>query len=376
MYCEYMARTSHKLTIGQLKMSKSDNKKMTKLPQDGKTGQMDIFRALVSPYNDASSLSNLIDLYDQIPKYFISAKQQARWRDDGVMEARKARVELDNDIYDIQLSPALVEEVFVDDKGNKVSEYKPYFPGETEEIIEEILRKLLIDQNLGIHRTDPTDRTWVKFSIRMVREELKRVGKTRSNAQVRKALFILSNTIATIKKNGRRIHSGTLLSDWIDRPNEDIRVDDQDSLSAVQFPNMVSRAISALEFRQYDYLSTIKLKSQLARWIMRRISIRFRNAGWDAPAYKIRQSEIEELSLLLSSIKDSRSKRRKVRDAIDQLIKSGNLFKGKGDNQPNETKIYGADGKSVDDIIYYLYPNKRFIDHMKAANKRQGAITK
>jgi DNA-directed RNA polymerase specialized sigma subunit len=352
-------------------MSKRDSKKMSKIPQDGKTKQMDIFRTLLSPDNDISTLSNLIDLWDQIPKYHTAVKLQAEWRKAGEVKIVSSQVELNNDVFDVTISPALLKGV-----GDEKKNADPYFPSETEEIIEGILRKFLLDQNLGIHLNQPQS-TWVKFSIRMIRTELKRLGKSRSNAEIRKSLEILTKSILTVKRNGRRIHTGPILSNWIDKPNEALSADHEDALSAVEFSNMVSKALSALEFRQYDYLTTSKLKNQVARWLMRRISINFRNAGFHRLkpiGHKVKLTEIVSESLLLDHIKNSKDQRRKVRQAIQELIDREVLIlrvNELGKPTENESVILAPDGHTVEDLVFTLYASRDFVSKMTAANARK-----
>ena len=342
---------------------------MSKPPQDGNTEQMDIFRTLLSPDNDTSTLSNLLDIWDQIPKYHVTQAEQKNIRAKGNITTVESQVVLSDDKYDIEIKPALIK---IDNKT------EIYFPSETEEIIESILRKMLLDQNLGIHKNNPQT-TWVKFSIRMIQSELKKIGKSRSHVEIRRSLEILSSSIYVIKRNGKKIHSGGIFSDWIDKQNEDLPADDVDALSAIQFSNMVSKAITTLDFRQYDYLTTSKLKNPVARWLMKRMSIYFKSAGFNVKkgghnAFKIDYSTIVAESLLLDSIQNEKNKKKKIRQAIDELIDSDILI-GK-DQSDDEVEIirYAADKRTIIDITFQLFATNEFAQKMKAANKRKSTI--
>ena len=351
-------------------MSKSNHKKMSKPPQDGNTKQMDIFRALLSPDNDVSALSNLLDTWDQIPKFHVTQAKQKRIREEGAITTVQDEVVLGGDSYEININPAIIK---VDGKNQL------YFPSETEEVIETILRKMLLDQNLGIHRNKPQS-TWVKFSIRMIRDELKKVGKTRSNAQIRHSLYILTRSILIVKKNGKTIHTGGILSGWIDKPNEHLESDHEDALSAIQFSTMVSRSISELDFRQYDYLTTTTMKNPVSRWLMKRLSIHFRGAGRNYKkdnghnSFKIDYSVIVSESLLLDSIKLEKDRKKKVRKAINELIKSDVILSSEESGIELETAQFGSDGKTIIGTTFNLCATQSFTAKMKASMKQRNTI--
>ena len=72
----------------------------------------------------------------------------------------------------------------VDDRGGS----------QTEELVEEALRKLAIDQYAGFF-DKPTFRSGVAFTIYQVREELKKHGHTHSYQEIVLALNILSKSV-------------------------------------------------------------------------------------------------------------------------------------------------------------------------------------
>jgi len=356
------------------------HKKVSKIPQPTQSKQFDAFKNLLG---DSGQLSNLIDLWDQIPKYHTPSNVKEHWKETGEIIVYSSQIELDGDVIDIDVEPALIKD---SDGSGKAS---PFYPGTDEEILEHVLRKLLLEQTLGIHTAKPLS-TWVKFNYRILRRELKKIGKTRSHTQIRQSLEIMSSSTVTIKRNGRKVNKMGILANWIDQQAEFDNpalshlegYQDSDVFTAVRFSDMLSRGIQSGEISQYDYATGASLNNQLARWIMRRISIKFTNAGLDrnlkAISYDLALDTVENESLLLSGIKEDKNKRKKVKNAIAHLVKKGVLYynvdpithKPEG----NESIVYEADGMTIHNVVYHLFASRDFITKMKAANKRRKVL--
>lgn len=340
-------------------MSRQDTNSKLPAESSNNSPQLNIYQSLISPSNDPSELANIIYTWDRIPKYHISTEQQSAIHETGTVEPQKFKITLGNDVIDIKIQPALLE----DESGNTL----PYFPSETEELVEDVIRKFLADERYGVHQQSPMQ-TWVKFSYRMIRNELRRIGKARSHSEVRRAIEVMNKSHYEIKRNGKSIHSGPIFPDRIDAPNEESRA--EDNLSAVQLSNTVSLAISKLDFFQYDYQTLSSLKNQLSRWVMRRLSYEYRNAGTGAPPHKVTLQEMVDTSLLFKKDSTMKVHRQKAKRALEHL-KSKNVIMFY-----EEEYTYGADNRTVVDVLYKIHAHPRFTNYMKAANMRHRDLVK
>ena len=160
----------------------------------------------------------------------------------------------------VTIQPALIKQ--------EDGSHKAFFPSVTEELIEEALKKILANQNYGIH--DPTkSETWVKFSLYMVQKELKKRGKTRSIVEIKHAIQVMSRCNITLSKSKKEIWNGAILQDLVTVDREEY-IKDSDSLHAARLPLFISHAIDKLEYRQFNIDRHMQLKTQLSRWLYKR----------------------------------------------------------------------------------------------------------
>jgi hypothetical protein len=135
-------------------MSKKEPPKKAPPVKAIKSIQYDLFSQFVT--NDPESVSNTVELWESIPKYFFTSAQVEKLRiPTGHADPYKQPYSYKGMDCTVTIQPALIEQ----ENGS----YKAFFPSVTEELIEEALKKILTDQNYGIH--DPAkSETWVKFS--------------------------------------------------------------------------------------------------------------------------------------------------------------------------------------------------------------------
>ncbi len=119
-------------------MSKKNNtkkktglKKPPKLQQ--KSIQYDLYSSFVS--NDESKVSNLVEFWESIPKYFFTtAKVKALRTADGLAKPFEWSYDYRGLSYTAVITPALIK--------NTDGIYMAYFPGVTEDLVEEALKKI------------------------------------------------------------------------------------------------------------------------------------------------------------------------------------------------------------------------------------------
>jgi hypothetical protein len=326
---------------------KPSPKKPPKVPI--KNVQYNLFTTFLT--NDEGAVSNAIELWDGIPKYFLTTKQQEKLRThEGLAQSYSWEYSYQGKSFKVRIQPALITQ--------KDGRDKAFFPSVTEEIVEEALKKILTDQQYGMH--DPTkSESWVKFSLGMLYKELKERGKARSRAEIKHAITVLSRCILTFCQGGKEIYSGPILSDLI-TVNRERYLADTDSYHAARLPVFVSHGINRLQYRQFNYARLMDCNEQLTRWLYKRLVHRYRHASL-IESYHFLFSEVKQSSGLLQQATDRRN-RKKLLSALDELKGKNVLFRYTAE------EIKG--GRKVADVKYIVTAAPEFIGEQKAANKR------
>jgi len=174
-------------------------------PQVKPSKQFDLFTTF---FGDSKHLSNTIELWDAIPKYAVSARQQNKLRDEkGALPVYEQEFEYRPTVEGapqsvpcrVAIQPASIK--------NPDGSYTQYYPSTDEELVEEVLKKIFTDQQFGIHQAN-TDESWVKFSLNMLQKELKARGKTRNIDQIKNSLEILARAVYEVKFDATGLSSG------------------------------------------------------------------------------------------------------------------------------------------------------------------------
>ncbi len=319
-----------------------------------KSYQMDLFSEFLA--NDESEFSNTVDLWERIPKYFLSPQEQKRLRiNEGLAKPYTQKYVLRGKCgeplpYKVVIQPALIEQAD--------GEYKAFFPSRSEELIEEVLKKVFTEQNLGIH--DPkTAESWVKFSYSMIRRELKQRGCSRNYPEIKQSLEIMSKCILTVYEDEKEIYTGAILQDYcsVDRRRF---LDDPKAYHVARLSVFISHAVNTLQFRQYNYKRLMDCKEQLSRWLLRRLINRFTYASLFTD-HHFMFSTIKLESGLLRAKRDI-DNRLKVIAGLDELVEKGAIIH----YEIKEKR----EGRKIDDVKYTVTPTHEFSTEQKAANKR------
>ena len=316
-----------------------------------KSIQYDLFSQFVT--NDPESVSNTVELWESIPKYFFTPAQVEKLRTiDGLAKPYEQPYSYKGMDCTVTIQPALIKQ--------EDGSYKAFFPSVTEELIEEALKKILADQNYGIH--DPAkSETWVKFTLYMVQKELKKRGKSRSIVEIKHAIQVMSLSVLTLSKGKKELWRGAILQDLVTVDREEYK-EDSSSLHAARLPLFISYAIDKLEYRQFNIDRLMSLNTQLARWLYKRFVHRYKQASM-IDTYHFMYSTIKEESRYLQS-NDGRYNRKKMIDALGELKGQGVLMF----HEVQEVKK----GRKIIDVKYTVTASLDFRTEQKAAN----AVTK
>lgn len=323
---------------------------MKKPPKDPiKSLQLDLFSHFVT--NDLSQVSNTVELWERIPKYFFTTKQAEKLRTiDGLAKPYKWTYKENGNEYSVSIQPALIEQ--------KNRGYKAYFPGVTEELIEEALKKIFSDQQYAIHDPEKIE-SWVKFTLGMLQKELKIRGRTRDLDQIKHAIEVMSKCNITLSKNNKEIWNGNILQDLVTVGRNEYLAS-TDTHHIARLPLFISHSINNLDYRQFNYDRLMSCNEQLTRWIYKRLINRFTQAS-PITEYSCMYSDIKQASGLLQQNKEGNN-RSKILSAFNELKEKGVILSCK----INERKI----GRAITDIKYTIKATPQFIKEQIASNKR------
>ncbi len=321
-----------------------------KPPKDHiKSLQLDLFSQFVT--NNQSQVSNTIELWERIPKYFFTAKQVEKLRTDkGLAEPYKWKYIESGNEYTVSIQPALIEQ--------KDASYKAFFPGVTEELVEEALKKILTDQQYAIHDPEKTE-SWVKFTLGMVQKELKSKGRSRDINQIKYAIEVMNKCNIALSKNKKEIWSGAILQDLVTVGREEYLAS-TNTHHIARLPLFISHSINLLDYRQFNYERLMSCDEQLTRWLYKRLINRFTQAS-QITEYSCMYSDIKQTSGLLQQTRE-RDNRIKILSAFKEL-KEKNIIHS---YEINERKI----GRTISDIKYTIKASPEFIKEQMASNKR------
>jgi len=314
-----------------------------------KSVQFDLFTSFLT--NDDGAVSNAIELWDGIPKYFLTPKQQAKLRtDDGLAQFYQWEYTYQGAPCMVRIQPALIEQE--DGRG------KAFFPSVTEELVEEALKKIFTEQQYGLHDPDNAE-SWVRFTLGMIYRELKGRGRARSRKQIKHAIAVLSGCILTLYQGGKEVYKGAILSDLV-TVNRDDYLADTESHHMARLPVFLSHGINRLQYRQFNYGRLMECNEQLTRWLYKRLIHRYRQASL-MDTYHFLFSDVAQGSGLLQQGREDRN-REKVISALDELQEKGVLLTYADEGIKT--------GRKITDVKYTITAAPGFIKEQKAANKR------
>lgn len=326
-------------------------KKLDKLPPKKliQSVQYDLFSQFVS--NNQNDVSNTVEVWESIPKYFFTTKQTEKLRTEtGHADPFKWDYCYKGISCTVKIQPALVEQ----DSGG----YKAFFPGITEELVEEALKKILADQHYGLH--DPQNpETWVRFSLSMLHKELKIRGRSRSRNEIKHSIEVMSSCIITLFKEEKEVWKGAILQDLVTVGRDDYLAD-TNSHHVARLPLFISNAINQLDYRQFNYDCLMSCNGQLTRWIHKQLVHKFPQAGM-MNSYHFMHSNLKRDSGLLQQGRNI-DNRRKVIEALDELINHDVLMNYSIDSR--------KEGRKIMDIKYTLRASPNFVKDQKASNKK------
>lgn len=339
-------------------MTKKTITKKTPAAQAQQSRQYDLFTTF---FGDAPELSNTIELWDAIPKYAVSARAQNTMRNaDGRLPVYEQPFNYAARYKGHRVEKACRVEVYptpVKTENGRVD----FYPSTDEELVEEVIKKIFADQQCGIHDSDNTE-SWVRFSLQMIRKELKVRGKTRSLDEIKRSIDILSTSVIRLYEQGddTPIYTNPILSD-LTRITRQKYLTDASLTWVAKLPALISKSVNELTYRQFNYGVLMSLPTQLARWLHKRLSHNYINAS-HLDSYGILYSSIQRDSGLLTYNR-TRDNLRTLEATFDELVDQSVLLRWGRLEERRE-------GRKIADVRYSLHAHSDFIRDVKAANAR------
>ena len=301
---------------------------------------------------DRSSYSRSIALYDTIPKFMWNGQGEARIQDE-FLRPLEREFTFDKKIYKITVFPATIRE-----KGKMIA----YFPGITEECVEDALRKLVIESKENLNFDD---KVGFSFALHSLQAELKRSGKKYSKVRIKKALKILSHT---------RIHLH--IEDdpelyWVIYPLENFGITGKGAKNHffATFNRIISENIRKGDYRLLDYKTIMSYKSYIAKRIHKRISHNFTCARTDNRFWMLLTTMIKDFGM--NEEIEIRYYKRDVCKALEELKDAKVLLQYGFDDVFDEKNT-----KKLVDCKFTLICSTKFITDVIEANREIKQIRK
>lgn len=331
--------------------------------------QLSLFQTFLA--NDDAQrdiLSNAIDLWDSIPRYSLSRRKQDQLRQpDGYLPIRKIAFQYRSVPLTAVVRPARLERC--DSQGVATGGTIEYYPSAREELIEQALRRLATEKAAGFF-DQAQPRSGLYFTLYRLRQELAAQGHAMTHRELAEGLDILSLSTLDIETEGdndslstslRKFGRASFLVNLAGVKREDLDRN-PDARWYVEFHPFVTASIEALTYRQFNYHRWMRGRSQLARWLISQLVLKYTQAAL-ANSFAMRFSTIKRDSGLLEGYKLQRQAVVALDDAWDELVQLGILASYTKDEQR------GARAK-LEDVTYKLLPSRTFAQEQRAANRR------
>lgn len=327
--------------------------------------QLCIFQTfLANSEEQRDDLSNAIDLWDNSPRFSVTRKQQEALREPGgYLPITTIIFKYKGNDFKAEIRPARLH--VLDEKGNQTGNTIEYYPSAREEIIEHALRKLALEPLNGFY--DKTQfRSGCRFTVYQLRKHLKEQGHDFKHNQIVEALHILAySSIELSGKVNDMIIEGNNNSyiNLLNYVTKDSLAKDRNSKWLIQFHPLITNSIQKVTYRQFNYKRLMDCKTQLARWLINQLVLKYTNAAM-INDFKMHYITIKRDSGLLTGYKLERQAIAELDSAWEELRTDlGVIATLKKDVE------YGKRNKIMN-VIYTITPTSKFVAEQKAANKR------
>lgn len=361
---------------GGMTEESADKKKVARGPKSFKPVPVDAFENqqlslfqdfLANTDNERAALSNAVDLWDSIPRYALSRKNQDEMRlPGGYLPIRKVTFNYRSVSLTAVIRPARIE--VRDEAGKPTGETIEYYPSAREELIEHALRRLAAAPPAGFY-DQPEQRSGLVFTLHRLRQELASQNHAMTYKDLAEGLDVLSLGAIDLETNDdgdplgvRHFARSPYFPKLIGVRRDDLERNPE-AKWYVEFHPFVTDSIDKVAYRQFNYRRLMKCRTQLARWLISQLVLKY-TAAAITNSFEMRFSTIKRDSGLLEGYKLQRQAVAALDAAWAEIKDLGALYVCK------KVEHRGSRGK-LEDVTYTLYPSREFAAEQKAANRRQ-----
>ena len=261
------------------------------------------------------------------------------------------------EVYKVQIHPARIR--------YKDKREKEFYPSQREELVEEALRKIACDHLNGVYLNDQAG---VQFTLYELRQELVARGHAINMPDLIESLKVGNlATISVQKADGTGVMQASIFplllivsrEEWLKQPKQ--------ARCYVQFNPLVTASIDRLTYRQFDYMTYMSYKHRLSRWLHKRLSHNYTQAGLLHP-YTIRMSTI---------LRDSGvPQKERGHDNAREIEKTLKELQSKRVLMAFDKETVRGLRHKIMDIKYTLRPDLDFVSEAKKANARVIRLSK
>ncbi|MGI8543954.1 MAG: hypothetical protein ACR2MD_10830 [Aridibacter sp.] len=294
---------------------------------------------MLEPEN--TQYSNTVEIYDFLPKEFLGKAPRVA---DAYLPRLEREFECRGVKYQMKLDPARIE-----DKDGVVREY---YPSQREELVEDCLRKLMVEGS-GVFLDE---RASVRFTLYQLQKELSENGHTYSYTQIRESLEVLTKTNIELSSNDGDVR-------LIFSPIETLGIkgEGSETQTFVRFSPLVTNSIQEKKFRLINYKKVMGYRSAIARKLHKRLSHFFIQASITQMYTVFLSTLIRDFGL--TKYKQMSKNLRDFEKAVDELKSSYTII-----NFHSETIKQTSPRRKIVDYKLSIQPHPEFVSDVKKAN--------
>ncbi|MBI1829276.1 MAG: hypothetical protein HYR87_07380 [Thaumarchaeota archaeon] len=336
------------------KKEKKLSKKLEEFEQT-KPSDLTLFEMLEPEHK---TYSNTIEMYDFIPKYVWGKVKRILVKEVNreVLPILERGFEYRGNKYKVRITPVAITD--------KDGVEKDCYPGEKEEIVEDVLRKLVCEGE-GVFLDGQAG---VLFSLYKIRKELERIGHEYSNDQIKEALAIGSGTIVEVTtEDGTSVFRSHIFDAVGLQTFEDWKNAGTRTTCYVQFNPLVTNCIKNKSFRQINYETIMGYKNVIARQLHKRMSHHYTQASLTNPYHILLTTMIRDFGLTV--YEELRWNLNYVKEGLEEMKKNEVVLDYK-----TEKTLDAKRRNKIIDVKFIITPHPNFSNETRQINYKRKQI--
>lgn len=322
--------------------------------QESVSPQLSFFELLSVP--DHQRYSNTIELYDFIPKYVWGKVERIQGE---FLRPLEREFECKKRHYKVTVTPARIK--------GKDGVYRDHFPSKREELVEDALRKFATEGK-GVMLDELAS---VKFTLNQLQQELKANGHSYSKDELKESIFICAGThLKVTSEDGTAELMSSMFETIGLQSRDDWKANGRNASAFVRFNSLVTRAIKNRAYRIYNYETSMRYSSSIARQLHKRLSHHYKQASFLDPRnyYSINLSTIIR-DFGLTQYEWLSHNLKKVEIALEEMKAQSVIMDYK-----IEKRETAGGRKKLQDAKITIIPSADFVREVKKANWQEDQV--